>query len=231
MQTTQEYLNQYYLKHADFAALCEVTPAMLSQLIESGLVANPSYVVKDNSSIHTVVFGEIACADVVTGEYFHPAHSAWVRGAARLLESLGATRAQAQLKQQFCDEFGAALGELNASTFALADCFDESGGVIVAGIMKRCETAWMYFLNGTFGLCVADPSTIANIARKEILQEKLTVLSQNGQISDFSQEEAQALLRLIDDYAASSMPFSPAEYARSSRKRLVNDLRLRLINP
>ena len=30
---------------------------------------------------------------------------------------------------------------------------------------------------------------------------------------------------LIDDYAASAMFFSPVEYALSSRKRLVEDLR------
>lgn len=36
------------------------------------------------------------------------------------------------------------------------------------------------------------------------------------------------LLALIDDYAAAAMPFSPAEYARSSRKRLVDDLRPRV---
>lgn len=230
MNATQEYLNQHYLKHADFAALCELTPTMLSQLIASGLVPNPSYVVKDNSNICTVVFGEIACGDVVTGEYFHPAHWAWVQAAAQLQESLGSASAQVQLQQQFRDEFSVALSELHVSTFALADCFDENNAVINAGMAKRCETAWMYFLNGTFGLCVADPSTIANIARKEILQEKLSQLSQNGQGSEFSREETQALLKLIDDYAASSMSFSPAEYARTSRKRLVDDLRLRLTN-
>lgn len=230
MNATQEYLNLHYLKTADFAALCELMPEILSQLIASGLVPNPSYIVKDNSSVHTVVFGEIVCGDVATGEYFHPAHRAWVQAAAQLQKSRGTARAQAQLQQQFCDEFGAALSELHVSTFALADCFDENGAVINAGMAKRCEIAWAYFLNGTFGLCVADPSMIENIARKEILQEKLTVLSQNGQGSGYSEEEAQTLLELIDDYAASSMSFSPAEYARTSRKRLVDDLRLRLTN-
>jgi hypothetical protein len=38
------------------------------------------------------------------------------------------------------------------------------------------------------------------------------------------------LLQLIDDYAISSMPFSPAEYERSSRKRLVDDLRSAVAN-
>ena len=33
---------------------------------------------------------------------------------------------------------------------------------------------------------------------------------------------AGELLTLIDDYADSAMPFSPAEYARSSRKRLLS---------
>ena len=36
---------------------------------------------------------------------------------------------------------------------------------------------------------------------------------------------------LIDQYAQASMPFSPLEYARSSRKRLVDDLREKLGAP
>jgi hypothetical protein len=61
--------------------------------------------------------------------------------------------------------------------------------------------------------------------KKEMLQEKLTALTANGSDphpAGFSKNE---LLQLIDDYASSAMPFSPAEYERSSRKRLVDDLR------
>jgi hypothetical protein len=96
------------------------------------------------------------------------------------------------------------------------------------GLRARVESTWEHFLLGTFGLCVADPSSEAAIARKEVLQEKLTMLSDNGAKNEFSEAEARALLELIDAYAQAAMPFSPIEYAVSSRKRLVEDLSARI---
>ena len=95
---------------------------------------------------------------------------------------------------------------------------------IHAGLRVRTDAAWEYFLNGTFGLCVACPISEAHIAYKEVLQEKLTQSSDNGRKTAFSPPQAQATRELIDAYAAASMPFSPIEYASSSRKRLVEDL-------
>lgn len=85
-----------------------------------------------------------------------------------------------------------------------------------------------YFFNGTFGLCVADPASGAGIVRKEMLQEQLIEITANGSNPHPAHCSQAQLLQLIDDYAAAAMPFSPAEYARSSRKRLVDDLRPRV---
>ena len=60
---------------------------------------------------------------------------------------------------------------------------------------------------------------------KEILQEKLSAITNNGSRVNYQNEDLAALKKLIDDYANSTMPFSPLEYPRSSRKRLVEDLR------
>ena len=53
-------------------------------------------------------------------------------------------------------------------------------------------------------------------------------LRENGAIAAFTPALAARLRALIDDYGAAAMPFSPVEFARSSRKRLVDDLRARL---
>lgn len=58
-----------------------------------------------------------------------------------------------------------------------------------------------------------------------MLQEKLTKLTANRSLASLADSSNEELIRLIDDYAESAMPFSPAEYERSSRKRLVDDLR------
>ena len=108
--------------------------------------------------------------------------------------------------------------------------FDAQGREILSDLELRAQSAWEHFLHGTFGLCVANPISEAHIARKEILQEKLNSLSDQGNKFSFTTDEAHALSQLIDEYAEASMPFSPAEFELSSRKRLVQDLRLRIQN-
>jgi hypothetical protein len=109
----------------------------------------------------------------------------------------------------------------------MADAFDDHGRPIAAGLEARIASYWQSFQQGIFGLCVANPVSEFEITRKEILQEKLTTLTDNGeQYADISIGK-EALLLLIDKYEEASMPFSPIEYPMSSRKRLVTDLRLK----
>lgn len=132
------------------------------------------------------------------------------------------------MQQQFAARYGAALATLNLTTWRLPDCFDDTGAAIAEGLRTRTDSAWRYFLNGTFSLCVANPVSEAHIATKEVLQEKLVHLSDDGSKTSYTAQELALLPALIDAYAAAAMPFSPVEYAKSSRKRLVEDLRAKL---
>jgi hypothetical protein len=62
-----------------------------------------------------------------------------------------------------------------------------------------------------------------NIALQNHIED--SVLTANGSDACPPSISQSELLQLISSYASSAMPFSPAEYARSSRKRLVDDLR------
>jgi hypothetical protein len=125
--------------------------------------------------------------------------------------------------------FATALATLNLSTWRMPDSFDENGAPVSDGLLVRTESAWKYFLNGTFALCVANPISEFHIAHKEVLQEKLMHQSENGSKGIYSAEQAVKMHELIDAYAAAAMFFSPIEYPRSSRKRLVEDLRKSMI--
>jgi hypothetical protein len=107
----------------------------------------------------------------------------------------------------------------------MSDLDNYDGAPLADGLRRRTDTAWKYFLNGTFGLCVANPISEAHIAHKEVLQEKLAQQSEGGEKTVFSPQQIVAMHELIDAYAAAAMPFSPIEYGVSSRKRLVEDLR------
>ena len=229
MNSTQAYLDQYYLNQTQFALRCELGPQDIEELVAAQLIPAPSYQVSDSRHCKSVVFGELINPDSIeklkTGTYFHPAAATWTKYAFSTLQRHAKDEARAILKHRFTEEFVQALTIRNSNTYRLKDCFNATGAALAAGIEQRVNTNWQHFLNGVFSLCVAKPDSIANIVHKEILQEKLSAITNNGIRVDYQNEDLAALKKLIDDYADSTMPFSPLEYPRSSRKRLVEDLR------
>lgn len=219
MTALDTYLARFFLNEAQLLAAASMDAAELNAMIDSALVPEPSYTVSADGKVTSFVFGEMPAPGAQAGRYFHPSQLVWIARA---------RAAQAHMKEQFTERFCTALAELNASTWRLPDSFADDGTVIAEGLEARTDSAWKYFLKGTFGMCVANPVSEAEIALKEVLQEKLTHLSANGSRTAFSASEAREMAALIDAYAEAAMPFSPVEYPVSSRKRLVEDLRARL---
>jgi Family of unknown function (DUF6058) len=218
------YLDRHYQDAEQFASSCGISLIKLSELINQQLIPEPSYVVTEQSTLKSYVFGEMDASGSRPGQYFHPANRAWV---ALALSSAG-PRSSKELKARFSNNMRYELAQLNKTLFKLPDSFKEDGTPIPEGLARRTELLWEHFLKGTFGLCIANPITEYEIARKEILQEKLSTVSENGTKAHFAESETNDLLYLIEEYAKASMPFSPIEYHRSSRKRLVEDLKNRL---
>ena len=199
------YLQKHFVDKPTFASLLGVTVERLDELIAAKAIPGPTYTC-DGSSVRSAAFGAIRIEESLSGEYFRPECTRWAKIANQAAPG---------------KERDAVLSELtNELKTGLRTYFKDP--TIVEG---KIQNFLPYFLNGTFGLCAADPSTGTGIARKEILQERLTELTENGSNPSPPGVSKSELLRLIDDYAVSAMPFSPAEYARSSRKRLVDDLR------
>lgn len=230
MTKLDAYLAEYYLNAEQLAAAAALTVAQLDELIAQQLVPMPAYEIK-GGRLHSFVFGDMAAPGASAGRFFPAAQLAWISLARQARAQADVQQAQAQLRQQFAARYGAALATLNLTTWRLPDCFDDTGAAIAEGLRARTDSAWRYFLNGTFSLCVANPVSEAHIATKEVLQEKLMQLSDNGSKASFTAQELALLPALIDAYAAAAMPFSPVEYAKSSRKRLVEDLCARLCLP
>jgi hypothetical protein len=221
MSPLDAYLRQHYLPAAQFAALCDVPVETLAMLVGERRIPAPSYLVTSDAMLRSSPFGDMPAPGSTPGEYFHPGHRAWVHRALEL-------RDVAALKERFSRNFASALAQLHATLWPLTDSFTASGVPIASGLAVRLEDAWDSFLDGTFGVCVADPSSESSIATKEVLQEKLSAVTRNGADACPDGLSRDALLALVADYASAAMPFSPVEYPRSSRKRLVDDLRRKL---
>ncbi len=232
MSALDLYLKKYYLNKAQFAQACQCTEADIDALIQAQLLPAPSYVVTGHATIHatimSAVFGEMPAENTSAGEYFHPANVSWFTSAMQLIDKHGKDAAPAMLKQNFINDFIDGLTSMHHSTWRLDDCFTADNQPITAGLVQRAEFSWQHFLLGTFGLCVANPVSVPAIVSKEILQEKLAHLTDNGNKEKFSVAEARELLPVVDAFAEAAMWFSPAEYPRCSRKRLVDDMRPRL---
>jgi hypothetical protein len=220
MTELNNYLAKHYLNEAQLVAAGTVRIDELDALIRDRLVPAPSYVVTETGTVCSCVFGEMAAPGSTPGRYFHPSQLVWIARARDAIASGATHDAEARLKEQFAAKFATALATLNLTTWRLRDSFDDDGAVIADGLRTRTDSAWKYFLNGTFALCVANPISEARIAYKEVLQEKLVQLSENGAKTVFSPQQGLAMHALIDAYAAAAV-----EYALSSRKRLVEDLR------
>jgi hypothetical protein len=205
----ETYLLDHFVDKATFASLAGISIDRLDQLIAAKAVPTATYTCNGNS-IYSTVFGDTSIKESLPGEYFRPECVKWVKIAHKAHS--GAER-QAVLSQL--------VKELNSSL--------EEHHISKEAIEETIQGYLPYFFNGTFGLCVADPSTGAGIVRKEMLQARLIELTANGCLPTPANISKEELLKLIDDYASSSMPFSPAEYERSSKKRLVDDLRLLVV--
>jgi len=203
------YLEKHFIDKPKFASLAAISVERLDQLIEAGAVPTATYVC-DGKSVHSAAFGATEIAESIVGEYFRPECVRWVQIADRA--PLGSEKNMVE---------GKLIDELRTSLVA----FEHLHHTDAASIEARIRDYLPSFFDGTFGLCVADPSTGNGIAEKEILQEKLTAITGNGSNAAPAGLSKSELLGLIDDYANAAMPFSPADYARSSRKRLVDDLR------
>ncbi len=228
MGNLNTYLERHYLTAEQLATDCSISTSELASLVAEKLVPHASYSVERSDTLVSQAFGELLVRNAAPGQYYHPGNSHWIKLALEETSRSGPQAAHRELKKRFKGRYAAALRELNDSTFRLLDSFTDDGEEIGASVAVRTDAAWNYLIDGVFSLCVADPSTEESIARKEVLQEALIDLTDDGSRADYSTEEKRRILGLIDRYALAAMPFSPVEYPLSSRKRLVEDLRRKL---
>lgn len=223
MNETDAYLHRHYWTAERLAGACGLEPGQLDALLDDGLVPAPSYTVAADGGLWSAAFGEFPEAGATPGRYFHPGTVAWVARAREAAAQGDTDTARAALEQRFRHNFAVALADLDRGLARLPDSFDEQGAPLAAGLNARTADAWDAFRQGIFGLCVADPGSEHAIATKEILQETLGARRQALAEAGASPESRADLPGLIARYAAAAMPFSPLEYPRSSRKRLVED--------
>lgn len=229
MNELQSYLVQHYLTAVEAARALDITNTKFDALLSAGAIAAPSYVICDHR-LRSVVFGEFEAKGLEDASYFHRDMLPWMQHAVQLSDGCDSLEVSQIMAREFKRDFAIALQDLHQREWPLLDAFDADGIAIELGLAQRCEQNWNHFKSGIFGLCVARPVSAAAIAEKEVLQEKLAALSQQILNLDMSDVEARATVwQLIARYEKVAMPFTHLEYPRSSRFRLVEQLRQTLL--
>jgi hypothetical protein len=152
----------------------------------------------------------------------------WIIRARRAIAGTGRMNAGYRLKKYFVENLQGALAECNRTVWPLPDAFTPAGAVIPEGLRIRTEATWEHFLQGTYGLCVANAVSERAIARQQVLEEKLLALTEDGMREHYTATQAHDVLIVLEQYTEASMPFSPIDEGETSRKRLVAALRLRI---
>lgn len=203
------YLKQHFVDKAALAALADLPIDVIDRLVHNGAVPQPAYVC-DSRTIRTAAFGRIEIEERICGEFFRRGDVRWLRIAVSARYENARDAVQRRITEELC------------SALRLS-------GVSPEDVYSKLQTYLPHFWDGTFGLSVAEPETGAGIVAKRRLQEQLIRLSQDGRDPAPRGIARSVLIELIESYRSVTMPFSPAEYELSSRKRLVDDYRQRVI--
>ena len=228
----ERYLRERFLPADAFAQVCGIGEAELSQLVERGLAPRAAYET-DGDTIRSFVFGTLPAPGISADRWFNPHSTHWVARAQRELvgHEGDAEAAAIALQMRFRDNYLQALRDTHEAGGPIPGLHDATGHFDEAAFDAQFPDIWRHFLAGTYGLCVAHPFDEAHIVAKEAAQARLTHLTSNGTRRDFDDGQKAAVRELIARYEVLSMPFSPAEYARSSRKRLVEDMLPHVTDP
>lgn len=200
-----DYLTHHFHTRAELLAASGITSARLDALIDRGAMPRPSYRIQLALRCASF-FGKHH--EEASAEYYATGYPSWI-GA---LET--ATEAPFAI---FARRYRDALAALTLETR------DPKLG---AGLAAHLRDEWGHFLAGTYGLCTRS-GLPEDIAAKELAICVIKELTAN----DNAAPDRERLRQAVDLLDRASSPFAPHERARSSRRRLVDDVRLRYALP
>ncbi|AIS58443.1 hypothetical protein JV59_25935 (plasmid) [Vibrio coralliilyticus] len=215
----QDYLNTHFLRRSELAKRLSVRSDTLSQLIASGMIPSWSYKV-NQGAVYTQVFGQHEARDCHNDEYFSPSVLDWYRHhRAQFPDHKTVPPLTDQLCGQFVATFVKTAQASETFRWAFAEAMSEPGA-----LQAMATTTWHHHRQGTYGVCVRQPSSVAAIIEKQVAVEALTRITNHGQKSRYTEQECGEWRQWAEVYDRVAMPFSPVDYAQSSRKRLIDDV-------
>jgi Family of unknown function (DUF6058) len=214
MQATEQYLQQHYCTLQYLLKTCDLTEAEFFAYVDEGCLPRHSY----EWQAKNVVSSFLGKQDWVNQSilYYHPRHILLLHDLITWHRFMSFEDMAKALKEDFKVHYIAQLKELDAFSDVLCDCANEP-----AALDTFLEAEWQGYLEGTYGLCVNEP-TAENIATKETMLRRIRLLTANGNKETLRDEERVLLKEAIQTLDLILSPFAPYERARSSRELWLN---------
>ncbi len=144
-------------------------------------------------------------------DYYAKGYAAWIG-------TLLALRDSAAAREVFGQRYRARMAQLAAAGIA------SDAPKLNAGLAAHLDDEWGYFLDGTYGLCTRS-GLPEDIASKEVAIAIVKELTATEREQALTAAERGRLAQSVDLLDAASAPFAPHERARSSRRRLIDQVR------
>jgi hypothetical protein len=199
------YLNQYFLTEEELLSILKVTKQELKGYQQNSLMPKPSYTL-NLSLTSDSYFG--LYADTQTVDYYAKGYVAWL-GTVILL------------KEKDC------VFDVFRSRYIHAVFGFKDKGIVIEALMDNeeldvhVESEWQHFLDGTYGLCTRS-GLPEDIAAKEVAIREIEMLCSHDELDREQINKLAVVVNLLDEASAL---FAPHERLRSSRERLVNQVR------
>jgi hypothetical protein len=204
------YLEEAFLTKAQLLAACCIDEQELARLQGRRIMPRASYSLRLDVACDSLFGAHSESAHI---EYYANGSAAWIGALQTLADDAGAYR-------MFASRYKAQLAQLSEAGLSTSD--DKLG----AGLERHIEQEWQHFLDGSYGVC-ARSGLPEDIATKELSILIIEHITGGRGATALSTEERTVLARAVDLLDAASPPFAPHERERSSRHRLIDQVRAR----
>lgn len=214
MQATEQYLQQHYCTLGYLLKTCDLNETEFFAYVNAQCLPKHSYEWQEKRVVHSFLSKEEWVCETIL--YYPPRHTlllhdliTWHRY--MLFEDMAKA-----LKEDFKVHYVAQLKALDAFSDVYADYKDNH-----AALEAFLNTEWQSYLDGTYGLCVNEP-TAENIATKETMLRRIRFITADGSKASLTDSERISLTKDIEALDTVLSPFAPYERAHSSREKWVN---------
>lgn len=202
------YLNDSFFTERQLLAACGSAAPELETLQRRGMMPQPSYRLRLDVACDSF-FG--AHGEHAQVRYYAKGYASWI---GRMQSVAGSDDAFGV----FAERYRARLAQLNAAGVW------SGHAKLNADLDAHLREEWRYFLDGTYGLCTSS-GLPEDIAAKELAVAIIKEITEHRSERALTDAERSALTIAVDLLDAASAQFAPHEAARSSRFRLIDEVR------